>query len=128
MQRDEIIKLLKKYNFNPNKYLVVGGAALILYGLRDKTNTIDITTTKSYLNELLKQYDCVLERVNKDGTACYLIDDVINIGASYYKRRREYIEGFPVQTIDDLIELKQKLNRPKDRKDLKAIFEYIKNS
>ena len=128
MNRDEIIKLLKQYNFNPKKYLVVGGAALILYGLRDKTNTIDITTTKSYLKELLKEYDCVLERVNKDGTSCYLIDNKINIGASYYKRRREYIEWFPIQTIEDLIELKQKLNRPKDRRDLKAIFEYIKNS
>ena len=43
-----------------------------------------------------------------------------------YKRRREYIEGFPVSTIEDLIDLKVKLNRAKDRKDLKLIFKYMK--
>lgn len=128
MNRKEIIKTLKKYNFNPKKYLIISGAALVLYGLREETPSIDITTTKEYLKELLKEYDCILERVNKDGSACYIIDDVINIGASYYSRRKEYIEKFPVQTIEDLIKLKQKLNRPKDRKDLKSIFEYIKRS
>ena len=125
MNRVDIIKTLKKYNFDPKKYMVIGGAAMVLYGLRDETSSVDITVSKDYLKELLKKYTCVLERVNKDGSACYIIDDIVNVGASYYSRRKDYIEKFPIQTFEDLIKLKQKLNRPKDRRDLKLIFDYI---
>lgn len=123
MNRKDIIRELKKYNFNPKKYIVTSGAAMVLYGFKDETTDIDIATTKEYKKELLKKYNCKLENIEKDA---YMIDDVVNFEANYYKRRREYIEGFPVMQVMDIIMLKQKLNRPKDRKDLKLIFDHLK--
>lgn len=123
MNRKEILNELKKYNFNPKKYIVISGAAMVLYGFKEDTPDIDIATTKEYKKELLKKYDCVLENIEKDA---YLIDDTINFGCNYYKRRHEYVEGFPVQRIEDLIELKRKLNRNKDKKDLRLIFNHLK--
>ena len=123
MNRKEIIKELKKYNLDPKKYIVISGAAMVLYGFKDETPDIDIGVTKEYKKELLKKFDCVLENPETDS---YIIDDTLNFGANYYKRRREYIEGFPVMLVEDIIELKRKLNRTKDKKDLKIIFEHMK--
>ncbi len=120
MNRKEIINYLKKYNFDPKKYIVISGAAMVLYGFREETSDIDIAVTKDYKKKLLKEYKCFLENIESDS---YMIDDIINFGDNYYKRRREYIEGFPVQKVMDLIDLKRKLNRAKDKKDLKLIFE-----
>lgn len=122
MNRKEIINYLKKYNFNPKKYIVISGAAMVLYGFKDDTPDIDIAVTKEYKKELLKNYNCVLENVETDS---YMIDDVINFGENFYKRRREYIEGFPVMKPMDIVDLKRKLNRAKDKKDLKLIFDKI---
>ena len=122
MNRKEIINYLKKYNFNPKKYIVISGAAMVLYGFKDDTPDIDIAVTKEYKKELLKKYTCVLENIENDS---YMIDDVINFGENFYKRRREYIEGFPVMKPMDIVDLKRKLNRAKDKKDLKLIFDKI---
>lgn len=122
MNRKEIINYLKKYNFNPKKYIVISGAAMVLYGFKDDTPDIDIAVTKEYKKELLKKYNCVLENIENDS---YMIDDVINFGENFYKRRREYIEGFPVMKPMDIVDLKRKLNRAKDKKDLKLIFDKI---
>ena len=123
MNRKDIIKYLKKYNFNPKKYLVIGGAAMVLYGFKDETRDINIATTKEYKKELIKNYNSVIEDLEND---TYMIDDTISFGSNNYKRRKEYIEGFPVIEVVDLIFMKKKLNRPKDRKDLKIIFDKLK--
>ena len=96
---------------------------MVLYGFKDETNDIDIAVTKEYMKELLKNYDCVIENME---TEAYMIDDIINFGTNFYSRKKEYVEGFPVSSIDDLIELKRKLNRAKDKKDLKLIFDKLK--
>ena len=96
---------------------------MVLYGFKEDTPDIDIAVTKDYKKELLSKYDCVLENPEVDA---YIIDDTLNFAANYYKRRREYIEGFPVMTVEDLIFLKQKLNRKKDKIDLKLIFNHMK--
>ncbi len=126
MNRNEIIKVLKKYNFNPKKYVVISGAAMVLYGFKDETPDIDIAVTKEYEKELLENYKCELENITKDGKKAYMIDDVINFAANHYKRSKEYVNNFPVMKVKDLIELKQKLNRTKDKKDLKLIFDKLK--
>ncbi len=126
MNREQILKILKKYNFNPKKYVVISGAAMVLYGFREETPDIDIAVTKEYYKELLEKYDCVLENIDKNGNKAYLIDDIVNFGTNYYCRSKEYIENIPVQRLKDLISLKQKLNRTKDKKDLKLIFEKMK--
>lgn len=123
MNRKEIIKYLKKYNLDPKKYIIISGAAMVLYGFKEETPDIDIAVTKEYKKELLSKYNCVLENPETDA---YIIDDTLNFGNNFYKRRKEYVEGFPVMNIDDLIETKMKLNRAKDRKDLKLIFSHMK--
>ena len=72
MNRKEIIKELKKYNLDPKKYIVISGAAMVLYGFKDETPDIDISVTKEYKKELLKKFDCVLENPETDS---YIIDD-----------------------------------------------------
>ena len=123
MNRKEIIEELKKYKLNPKKYIIISGAAMVLYGFKEETPDIDIAVTKDYKKELLSNYECVLENPEADA---YIIDDTLNFATNYYKRRREYIEGFPVLTVEDLIFSKQKMNRKKDREDLKLIFKHMK--
>ena len=123
MNRKEIIEELKKYKLNPKKYIIISGAAMVLYGFKEETPDIDIAVTKDYKKELLSKYECVLENPETDA---YIIDDTLNFVTNHYKRRREYIEGFPVLTVEDLIFSKQKMNRKKDREDLKLIFKHMK--
>ncbi len=122
MNKIEVIKELKKYNLDIKRYIIISGTAMVLHGLKSETPDIDISITPDYEEELLEDYLAVLEHINPNGTFAYMIDDIINFGVNYYSEAKEYIDGFPVQSIDDIIKLKEFLNREKDRKDLKLLY------
>ena len=126
MKKDEIIKTLKKYNFDNSKYIVISGAAMVLLGIKESTSDIDIAVTKDYYNYLLGNYNCTFDRVNEFNNKCYLIDDVINIGVDWYSEDKEFIDDIPCSTEEDILELKEYLNRKKDSADIKKIKKYIK--
>lgn len=125
MNKEEIIKILKKYNFNDKRYIVISGAAMVLYGLKEKTGDIDIAVDDDYYNFLLKEYKCTFERINEYNKKIYFIDDIINFGVTYYSENKTYISSIPVQTKEDLIKLKVNLNREKDKRDIEIIREHF---
>lgn len=125
MNKIEIIKILKKYNFDKDKYLVISGAAMVLLGIKENTSDIDISVTKDYYNYLLKNYNCTFEKINEYNREVYFIDNIINFGIDYYKKEIIFVEDFPVQIPENILKLKLSLNREKDKSDIKLLKEYI---
>ncbi len=119
--RNQILTILRQYAFDPNEYLVISGAALVLLRVKETTRDIDISVTKSYFRYLLTHYSCTLERVLPDGNCLYYIDNTINFGSNLYSPSFDLIEGIPVQKLEDVKKLKQYLNREKDQKDIVLI-------
>ena len=125
MNKKDIIDTLKKYNFDSTKYIVISSAAMVLLGIKDTTKDIDIAVSDDYYEYLLKNYNCKLERINEYGKKVYFIHDIINFSSTYYKNNRLIIEEIPIQTANDILELKLFLKREKDYKDIELIKEYI---
>ncbi len=125
MNKEEVISTLRKYNFDPSKYVVIAGASMVLQGLKDTTIDIDIAVTKDYYDYLLNNYDCEFEREN-EGAKVYYIDKKINFSTNYYSEKEKIMyEGIPVQSLEGVRNLKRKLNRPKDIKDINLINKYL---
>lgn len=123
MNREELKKTIYKYNLDPNKYLIIGGASMVIQGLKKETSDIDIAVSEEYFEYLLENYDCKLEEGKID---IYYIDDIINFGRNYYNLEEKIIlDGIPCQNITGLIKLKKELSREKDLKDLHIIYEKI---
>lgn len=126
--KDNILKILKEYNFDSQDFIVISGAALVLQNVKEYTSDIDIATSNKLYNYLLKEYNCSFEKKigNYD---IWFIDDTINFSNNYYEKT-EYIEllGYKVQTIDSILNLKKQLNRSKDKKDIQYITNFYKNS
>ena len=106
MNKTEIIKILRKYNFDKDKYLVISGAAMVLLGIKESTSDIDISVTKDYYNYLLKNYNCTFEKINEYNREVYFIDNIINFGIDYYKKEIIFVEDFPVQIPENILKLK----------------------
>ena len=125
INKKDIIDTLKKYNFDSTKYIVISSAAMVLLGIKDTTKDIDIAVSDDYYEYLLKNYNCKFERINEYGKKVYFIHDIINFSSTYYKNNRLIIEEIPIQTANDILELKLFLKREKDYKDIELIKEYI---
>lgn len=129
MNRKEILEKLEKYNLNQEKYVIISGAAMVINGIKSTAKDIDIAVDSEYEKEILKNYKCTLEREIIDGSKkynAYLIDDIINFSTHYFNEYKyEKKEGFYVQTAEEILKLKNKLNREKDKDDIQALKDYI---
>ncbi len=121
LRKEDIIKLLQDIKLDPNNYIVISGAAMVLLDIKEYTTDIDIAVTKDYYDYLLSNYNCVYERTNEFNNECYIINNIINFGIDYYDEDRIIINNIPVQTIPNLIKLKEFLKRDKDKKDIELI-------
>lgn len=121
MNKEEIIEILNKYNFDKKEFYVISGAALVLMGVINKTKDIDICVSNNYFNILLNTFHCVYERTNEFKKDVYMIDDVINFGVSFKPDNYEIVSGFKVASLKDCFILKKFLNRDKDKEILKIL-------
>ena len=124
MNKKDIIKELNNYSLDPNEYVIISGAAMVLLGIKDTTGDIDIAVTRKYYDYLLNNYACIFDRTNEYGEKIYFINK-INFGTTYYDDNKTYIENLPVQRVEKIRELKLNLNRDKDKKDIELINRFI---
>ena len=129
MNKKEILKTLKKYDLKTEKYIIISSAAMVLNNIKEDIKDIDIAIDEEYEKELLKKYKCEIEREITDNNkkfVAYMIDDIINFSVHYYgEYKSKKINGYNVQTLEEILKLKQRLNRKNDIKDIKILKKEI---
>lgn len=123
LKKPEIIRLLNKTAFDVKEYWVTSGAAMVLYGIRDVTQDIDLGCTTPMADELeAKGY---LVKVLPDGTRKIVFSETIELFENWIEDQAVLLEGLPVVSIDGLIKMKEKLGREKDLSDILLIKEHF---
>lgn len=123
MNKQEILKKIKKYNLPKDDFVIISGAAMVFHGLKDTTNDLDVTVKPSLEKFLRDNYNTRLDWYDEStNKGIYYLNDELNFSSNLKEifDNKEYsiINGYKVQNIDSIIKLKQKLNREKDQKDL----------
>lgn len=121
MNRNEILNTLDKYDLDTSSFIIISGSAMVLYGFKDETDDIDIAVTKDYYDRLFTTFNPTLEKHFEDRNDAYMIDGIINFSTNFYSEDSVQISNYRVQTIEELIKLKEGLNREKDKLELKLI-------
>ena len=125
MKKSEIIETIDKYELDKSKFIVISGASLVLHDFIESTSDIDIYCNEEYYNYLLENYNCKFERINELGKTAYIIDDVINFADSYKPNNIDIIEGINCSSLRDILELKEYLNRDKDKEIIRRLKKYF---
>ncbi|MCI9110911.1 MAG: hypothetical protein HFH47_03740, partial [Bacilli bacterium] len=124
MNKEEIISILKKYNFDADEYIVLSTGAMTLHGIKDIAHDIDLAVSEKLYNELLETYECTLKceyMVNGKKMKVYSFD-VFDFSTNCFdKNNVDVIEGIPIQNVNSILKLKQSLNRDKDINDINPV-------
>lgn len=123
MNRNDIIEKLKMFPYDSKDYWVITGAAMVLYGIREVTHDIDMGCTADMADKLEKAG--YLYKITSDGNRRFKIGDDIEVFENWLFGKVVSVEGIPVISIKGLMEMKQKLGREKDKRDIRLIEEYI---
>lgn len=128
-----IIKLVKDCNFPKDSYVVIGGAALSLRGIKE-TRDIDILVTSDLITSLKNNKKWRRHvRINSEEEPGLISEEgLIELyptmgGVKSFKellQRAELVDGIPVASLEDILAIKRFYKREKDMRDIKLIEEY----
>ena len=124
MNKRDIIEQLKKLPFSREDYWVVAGSAMVLYGIREETDDIDLGCDMKLADKLEK--DGYLVQHSGDGNRRFKYGDRIEVFENWLYDTVKQVEGYPVISVEGLLLMKKELGRPKDRKDIRLIKAYQK--
>ena len=123
MNRQEILELLKAFPYDRNEYWVVTGSAMVLYGIKEQAGDIDIGCSVKMAD--LLESDGYLFGRTKDGNRWFKVGDTIEIFESWLYDSVIRIHDFQVISLNGLIEMKKKIGREKDLRDIGLIESFL---
>ena len=126
MTKDEIINRLDCLCFEKTQYWLVAGAAMVLYGIRESTNDIDMGCSKELADELETRGYPTSDMPN--GMRRIQISKDIEVFENWYHDKVCIHNGIPIITMNGLLEMKHELGREKDMYDIMLIEKYMRNN
>lgn len=124
MNKIELLKLLDSLNLPKTEYYILSSGSMLLYGLRDIANDLDLCVSNELFKHLKEKYN--LNENNKNDSGFYKISEDIEIVPNDKKNfKMDYIDEYPVENLKTILEFKEKRNLPKDKKDIENIKKYL---
>ncbi len=116
MTKEEVFKELKKLDLPKDKYIVISDASLVCQDIIEETDDIDLTCSKEFYDKLdwPTRIGAFGKEVKHKG--CFEIS--YNL---YEYQDIVLINSYRFLSLEDCLEIKKRLNRPKDKKLIKEL-------
>jgi hypothetical protein len=119
LYKEDIIKILKDMDLPLSEYWITSGAALVIHGVKETTNDIDLGCNTSLVEHFIKKR-CNY-RVVEDNSRIVQVNDTIEILENWFVDEIVFIDGLPVGSLESIRKQKAELGREKDIKDIRLI-------
>ncbi len=123
MNKEEYINKLETLNLDKKRYCIISGGTMLLYGLKDKTEDIDIKIKPDYFEELKKKY-----QFKKSAKYSYLyeLNEFTEVAVlDYNDEDVRYVCGYPVESLELQLKWMLEQNRPKDKEKIKVVRNFL---
>lgn len=115
MKKKEIFEKLDELKLDKDKYLIIGGAALVCQGVKSETSDIDLSCTIDYYNEL--DWKTKTGKFNSE----IKYKGIFEIGPNFYTDKYDVINGYHFMILEDLLELRKKEVYKNDKSIIKKL-------
>ena len=123
MDKHEILDQLRVFPYDRDEYWVVTGSAMVLYGIKEQADDIDLGCSVKMAD--LLESDGYLYGRTKDGNRWFKVGDSIEVFESWLYDSTIKTDGFRVISLNGLIEMKEKIGREKDFRDIGLIRSFL---
>ena len=124
MKKIELLNLLKELNFPKDEYYVLSGASLVLRGIKEEANDLDLCISKELFNQIKDKFNLTDERKNECGF--YKINDNLEIVVDKKEDfKMEIGEKYNLEDLQTILDFKLKRNKLKDKDDIENIKKYL---
>lgn len=123
MTKEEYLKKLDSLNLDKSRYCIISGGIMLLYGLKDKTEDIDIKVRPDYFEELKERFDF---KKSPKYPYLYEIDDETEVAVlDFNEKDTRIVDGYPVESLELQLKWMIEHNREKDQEKIKIIKKFL---
>ena len=98
MKRREYLRKLDELGLDKDKYCIIAGGVMLMHGLKDDTDDIDIRVLPSYFEELKSKFEF---KKSSKYSYLYELGDNIEVAAVEFSGNDvDYIDGYPVLSLE----------------------------
>lgn len=126
MKKEDILIKLGGFPYRMEGFWLVTGAALVMFGVREETGDIDLGCTTEAADRL--EADGYPYRVMEDGNRWFKIDRETEVFENWLCDSVVILDGVPVVSLQGLREMKRRLGREKDLRDIRRIDAFLARS
>ena len=127
MKKIELLNLLEELNFPKDEYYVLSGASLVLRGIREAANDLDLCISEELFNQIKDKFNLTEEKKNECGF--YKINDNLEIVVDKKEDFKiEIGEKYNLEDLQTILDFKIKRNKPKDQKDIENIKKHLEKN
>ena len=124
MKKIELLNLLEELDFPKDEYYVLSGASLVLRGIKEEANDLDLCISAKLFNQIKDKFNLTDERKNECGF--YKINDNLEIVVDKKENfKMEIGEKYNLENLQTILDFKIKRNKPKDKDDIENIKKYL---
>lgn len=129
LKRIRNLHLIKKLGIDKSKSLIIGSAVLVLHGIIDKNDDLDLVVTRTVFNKLSKfkgvvkdfKFKKVFYRTKNKKMEVAVNFQVMGKSTEELLKRALDVKGYKFMSLKDTYTMYKILNRPKDVEKLKRL-------
>ena len=121
MKKKELLDLIENLKVDKNEIVVLSTGALVLRGIWEEANDLDIAVTKKGLEQLKSNYN--LKQKPDD---FYIVNELVECVEDDMIDKKELLDNYFVQDIYDYYNYIKNSGREKDKPKIEVVEEYIR--
>lgn len=127
MNKEELLELLDSLGLPKEEYYILGSGSLLLYGIREKATDLDLCVSNELFESMITKFDIDLSSKNECGF--YRLNELIEFVVNDKKDfNRAFKDGYPVESLQVILNYKINRNALKDQIDIDNIKSYLDNN
>ena len=123
MDRSDLLAALAAFPYDKKEYWLITGAAMVFYGMKEETADVDLGCSAALADRLEK--DGFLYRRTDDGMRWFKLGEDVELFEGWMEEAAVTVEGVRVVSVEGLLEMKRKLGREKDLRDIERVERWL---
>ena len=121
MKKKELINLIDSMALDKEDFVVLSSGALVLRDIMNSAGDLDIAVTSNGLEKLNNKFN-----LEKKDNGWYKVNDMVECVLDNMEGKKELLENYYVQDINDYLKFLKGSKREKDKLRIPLVEEYIR--
>ena len=122
MNKEDLLSLLETLKLSKEEFVILSSSSLVLRGILETANDLDIAVTEKGLTELKQNYE-----LKQKENGWYIVTDKIECVQDDMVNQKEKLDEYYLQDINSYLSYLETSKREKDIQRIPLVKKYINN-